>query len=252
MKLMGLLLVMAVAAAGCVMMDTGDSGSWDDDFERDTARWEKPSSAPPAERTGNVVIQVEKVLVDRQEQVHFGSAWRLVDDHVVVSGGGMARTNGIRIGVGGGDFWAAFQAAMNKTRKKEVQKLQIVTLSGTSASISAGDSVYMEVFRLRTPRGQRVVFERTFVGSSMVVQPTVLPGDKVRVKLYPRFTARKGRTINLTELTTEVIARHGQPLVIGGLDESSDNAAYALFSMTRDRQARRMTMILTPYIQGAP
>jgi len=81
---------------------------------------------------------------------------------------------------------------------------------------------------------------------------TVLPGDKVHVRLHPRFTTSDGRVLDLAEMTTEVVLRHGQPMVIAGLDQSSDDAGSALFSWGREREERKVVLTVTPYIQGLP
>jgi hypothetical protein len=265
MKLTCWLAAMMLAVAGCEMPEPRQVGRTEPQHvERaepqpkatrqpvETPRREAPPEKRPAERTGNVTIQVEKILLDQRDKASVESAWRFADDHVVVSGGELTHSNGIRIGVGGGEFTTAIQAALERSRRTGTQKLMIVTLSGSRGSIAVGQGVYMETLRFRTPRGQTVLFERTFVGSSLVVEPTILPQDRLRVKLYPRFTSREGRTIDLTEMATEVMVSHGQPMVIGGLEESTDSAGFALFSWGREKQARNLTLVLTPYIEGAP
>ena len=240
--------LLLLSAAGCVTTE-----SWRfEPGELKPVRSEQPPRQPPAERTGNVTVVVEKILVGRQDQINLDSAWQYADEHLVVRGGQMARQNGIRIGVSTGGFRAAFQAALKKSRNKQVQEITITTLSGTEGMISVGQDTYVEVLRYSTPRGRTVLLERTFVGSSLVVEPTILPDDKVRVRLYPRFTTRAGHAIDLAEMSTEVVLAHGQPMVIGALDESSDNAGFALFSWRRERESRRVTLTLTPFIQGAP
>ena len=52
--------------------------------------------------------------------------------------------------------------------------------------------------------------------------------------------------------TELIVVRHGQTMVIGSLDESSDDVGSALFRWGRERESRQVTMTLTPLIQGAP
>ncbi len=260
------LVLLMVAALGCApseawKLELGGEKPRRPRREREARRWKVPTEKPPAqrppeqrpaERTGNVTITVEKILLGRQERVNLDSAWRYADEHVLVRGGRLARRNGIRIGVATDGFSAAVQAALSKSRNKEVQKLSITTLTGHTASISVGRDTYFEALRYWTPLGGTVLLERVFVGSSLVVEPTILPEDRVRVRLYPRFTTREGRAIDVAELATEVVLRNRQSMVLAQLDESSENVGYALFSWGRARESRQVTIILTPTIEGAP
>ena len=244
-----------LAAAGCVstegwLFEPEEPVAVESDAEWEVLTREAETEKPPAERTGNVTVVVEKILVGRQDEVNLEAAWRYADEHVVAGGGDLARRNGIRVGVSTDGFRAALRAALRKSRIKQVEKTAITTLSGTSGMIKVGQDTYVEALHYWTPRGRRVLLGRTFVGSSLVVEPTILPEDMVRVRLYPRFTTRAGRAIDLVEMSTEVVLAHGQPMVIGSLDESSDSAGFALFGWRRERESRKVT--LTPLIQGAP
>ncbi|MDP6438096.1 MAG: hypothetical protein QGH74_00510 [Candidatus Brocadiia bacterium] len=255
------LVMVLLSAAGCVSGDAWqfepyESKAVESKSERGLreahAKSEQPSLPRSVERTGNVTIEVEKMLVGQHDQARLDSVWRYADEHVVVRGGQLARRNGIRVGVSKGGFRAALRAALKESRNKQVERITITTLSGTAGMISVGQDTYVEVLHYRGPRGERALLERAFVGSSLVVEPTILPEDKVRVRLYPRFTTRAGRAIDLAEMSTEVVLAHGQPMVIGGYDKASDNAGFALFAWRQERESRKVTLTLTPFIQGMP
>jgi len=250
-------LVLLLALVSCVSTDDwlsepGEPVGLESDAEREVLTREVETERPPVERTGNVTVVVEKIVVGRRDQVNLEAAWRYADEHVVAAGGDLARRNGIRVGVSTNGFRVALQAALKQSRNRQVQKTSMTALSGTWGMVHVGEDTYVEALRLWTPGGRRVLLERTFVGSSLVVEPTILPGDKVQVRLHPRFTTRDGRAIDLVDMSTEVVLAHGQPMVIGGLDESSDSAGSALFSLRRERDTRKVTLTLTPYIQGGP
>jgi len=105
--------------------------------------------------------------------------------------------------------------------------------------------------RLWTWHGVVVLFEKETVGSSLVVVPEVVGEDQVRLCLFPRFTTRSGRVIDVTELTTTVVVPHGQTLVIGGLDESRNSLFYTLFSVGGRRRDQKTLLLVTPYIEAA-
>lgn len=208
----------------------------------------------PARRTGNVMIVVDRTIVDQNDSAEVSAAWRYADENIAVgSDGSPARRNGIRIGVVKDGLAVQFRAALEKARNKETSQTFLATLSGSTAAIMVGQDTYIEILRYWTLLGKQVVLQRAFVGTSLVIEPTILPDDRIRVKLHPRLTTREGRSVNLTDLATEIVVNHGQPLVIGGLEQSSENSAgSALFSWARQRRRRNLTMTVTPYIEGAP
>jgi len=253
--------LLLLAAAGCFSEGRREYGAAGRDPFASDAEWmrradqsatDQMPAQPPAERTGNVTMVVERIAVSQQDQLDLEAAWRYVDEHLGAAGGQLARRNGVRVGVATGGFQGALQAALNKSRSREIQKTFVTVLSGAAGMIRAGQNTYVEALRYRTPLGQTVLLERTFVGASLVAEPTILPGDRIRVNLHPRFTASDGRVVDLAEMSTEVVVAHGQPMVIGGLDQSSDDVGLALFSWRRERESRKVTLIVTPYIQGAP
>ena len=242
-----LLLVLTPVVCGCLEREPREM-----EGERIIREWEESMQKVPARRTGNVTITVQKIVTDRNDSSHASIAWRYEGDNIAVGGGPIARRNGIRVGVVKDGFAAQLRAAMQKGKRKQTSKMWLTTLSGHPAAINVGRDTYVEILRYRTSRGDRVLVSKAFVGGAMVIEPTILPDDRVRVRLHPRFTTRDGRSLNLTDATTEVVVAHGQPLVIGGFDQSSDSAGSALFSWSANRRRQKMTMIVTPCIEGAP
>lgn len=254
-------MVLLVCLAGCVT--TWDSTRADDDpyGDWDGPGTERRAEEPPFEEaeepapsgpTGNVVITVERHVLSRKARTSFDAFWRFADDDIVIRGGGHARRNGIFVGASTGNFEAALSAAIRSSRTSRRERMRLVTLSGRRARLSVGRLTHLDVLRYRTPAGRLVVMERAFVGASLAVKPTVLPGRRLRVVLYPVFSRREGREVAVSELQTEVIVRHGQKMVIGALDESSDSVGAALFHRGARRERTKTVMILTPVIQGVP
>jgi len=237
-------------AAGCVTVPVERPRT---DLEREIdeafARAEEPWAG---ERTGNVTLVVERFLVDRTESSRFESAWRYADERVTARGGSLAHRNGLRIGIELDGFRAALQAALRSASTHRIEKVMITTLNGRPGSIAVGQYTYVEALRVRGPGGGLTLLERAFVGTSLVATPTVLPGDMVRIRLHPRFTARDGQYIDVASLETEVVVANGQSLVIGGTDQASDDVGAALFSTGSRQQERRVLLTVTPHIHGAP
>lgn len=240
-------------AAGCVTVPAERRRSdLDRRIDEAFARAEEPWAGPHGERTGNVTLVVEKVSVARSDAVRFESAWRYVNEHVVARGGNLAHRNGMRIGVELDGFRLALQAALQKASSQRIETTMITSLTGTRGFIAVGQDTYVESMRFRGPGGQFTLLERAFVGTSLVATPTILPGDMVRIRLHPRFTARDGQFVDVASLETEVVVANGQSLVLGGADQASDDVGAALFSVGRRQQERRVLLTVTPHIHGAP
>jgi type II secretory pathway component GspD/PulD (secretin) len=100
---------------------------------------------------------------------------------------------------------------------------QLLVLSGGRASLTVAEEVpYSEwLYTWGLGHGlwaQNVVFQE--VGTSMVVEPRVLGNGTILVRLTPRFDYRaagNAQTVDVTELSTEVIVREGEEVSLGGV-----------------------------------
>lgn len=100
---------------------------------------------------------------------------------------------------------------------------QLLVLSGGRASLTVAEQVpYSEwLFTWGVSHGlwaQNVVWQE--VGTSMVVEPRVLGNGTILVRLIPRFDYRSGgnaQTVEVNELSTEVVVRDGEEIQIGGV-----------------------------------
>jgi type II secretory pathway component GspD/PulD (secretin) len=101
---------------------------------------------------------------------------------------------------------------------------------------------------------QRVAWQE--VGAYLVVQPTVLgDGPHVRVRLVPELSGTvEGRPLRtrFARVATEVDARDGESIRIGGL--SKDESFYSRFLIGRSRSSSRgrLDIVLTPHLGPAP
>jgi type II secretory pathway component GspD/PulD (secretin) len=129
--------------------------------------------------------------------------------------------------------------------------MMLTLMSGSEASLAAGTNVYVPALRVWTWAGWAVLFEREFVGSSLVVAAEVVGEDRIRLTLFPRFSSRSGRSIDVTDLRTEVVVPHGETVAIGGLEERGDGLAFALFGVGGGERRGRMLLLVTPYIEAA-
>lgn len=108
---------------------------------------------------------------------------------------------------------------------------QILVMNGGEAAITVAEEVpYSEWFwtwgRARGLWADGEWAQSTSwqqVGASLVVEPEVLPGGRIRVRLTPRFSSfldRRRGAIDVHELTTEVVVREGEEIDVGGVPMS--------------------------------
>lgn len=208
---------------------------------------------PPKERTGNVIVVLERYTYDERASVQVASAWSFADERILAGSktGPLWGRNGLHLGLATEKFRSALGLSATGRRRQVTTRMVLTLLSGSEGSLAAGTNVYVPALRCWTWAGPVVLFEREFVGSSLVVSAEVVGTDRIRLGLYPRFTSRSGRSIDVTDLRTEVMVPHGETLVIGALEESEDSLAFALFGLGGGTQHGRMLLLVTPYIEAA-
>jgi len=111
----------------------------------------------------------------------------------------------------------------SRSRTTVDARQQLLVLSGGRASLTVAEEVpYSEwLYTWGLGHGlwaQNVVWQQ--VGTSMVVEPRVLGNGTILVRLTPRFDYRAGgssQTVDVNELSTEVIVRPGEEISLGGV-----------------------------------
>ena len=213
-----------------------------------------PSPAPgaPGRIADNVGIVVEKYDTNTVNAagMSLGVAGRRGRAGLRAAGGPLLARNGLRVGVATGSFVAQLRASARRGRSSSRQQMFITVLSGHEGSILAGSDVFVQRLGFWTPRGYRVLLERSFVGRALAVRPRILGGGRIEVELWPRFTTRRGRVIDVTELATKVVVRDREPLVIGGMNTGHSDVGSVLFGIGGTTRGSTMTMLLTAQIGG--
>jgi len=246
-------------AAGCIQMPANEASTWSDPGAslpqtRPGEIFVEPNDPSlPGVSADNVMIIIEKIESSQATAFDASVAFLYADDNIVLESpaGKLAARNGIRIGLGGDDFHAKLEAALQRSKRLDREETFITVLSGYEGSIRVGEEVFFERLGYWSPIGYEVLVEREFLGRSLVVRPRILQGGLVEVEVFPRFTRRGGRgVIDVTELATKVVVRNGQSLVIGGTTSASSDVGSALFEVHTREQDQSMTLILTPHIGG--
>ncbi len=94
-----------------------------------------------------------------------------------------------------------------------------------------------------------VVFRQ--VGTFLAVRPTILPNRRIRLRITPQISYRSDQgdgTIELVEASTEVVVQSGQPVTIGGSEQSAEVRRQFLIGYERANRTGQVTLVLTAEI----
>ncbi|MBT3379000.1 MAG: hypothetical protein HN742_22090 [Lentisphaerae bacterium] len=92
------------------------------------------------------------------------------------------------------------------------------------------------------------------LGASLYVKPRVLPNDHVEIEVYPRVTMRgeEHMSVDVKEVSTQVIVRSGQTVQIGGLGRNTRQVYRRLFGISKVFNGSNLAISLTPTIIRMP
>jgi type II secretory pathway component GspD/PulD (secretin) len=144
----------------------------------------------------------------------------------------------------------------SRSRTTVNARQQLVVLSGGRASLTVAEEVpYSEwLYTWGVGHGlwaQNVVWQQ--VGTSMVVEPRVLGNGTILVRLTPRFDYRAGghdQTVDVNELSTEVIVRAGEEIALGGVPfRDTDFRERFLAGINESGQTARVDMTLRATVE---
>lgn len=176
--------------------------------------------------------------VARQGDVQIAAMFASVDDdalrRLMVDGGFRASSGDVLVAVGASGSSPAFLALdhlASRGRAVVVARPRLSVRSGASARFQSGDDV-PSLGSTSIEDGtvtQEVVYIPT--GTVLNVAATVLPDGRVRLRLDMEISAVTGEgvggnpVVSKSSVSSEVYARVGDTLLLGGLDQASDQAS---------------------------
>jgi len=210
----------------------------------------QPPALPPERPSGNVMVVIESIVHTRGREDLAAAAWRLRSGSVTAGSSPIIRRNGINLAVGGRDFAARFQAAQSRFKSTKTTRQAITVLDGREGSFFVGQQVPVARLVYWTPRGVRALFESATVGRSLVVRPVILPDGSIDLTVTPQFSSvgPRGRSIRVRDLSTRVVVRHGQPLLLGAMQQGANDLANVLFATGSRDVNKTLTIVVTPYL----
>ena len=165
--------------------------------------------------------------------------------------GASASRAGLRVGVGTGDFRARLNIVKEQLQSVEETNLFLVLADGASGYIFVGKEIAVPRFYYYGRWYSAVDYEFRQAGKSLKVTARKLGNGMISMDLVPVFSnfLSDGRSLELTELQTSVMAWPGQQVVIGGGTTNKDDVATALFGYGKSSERKQTLITVTPRIQ---
>jgi hypothetical protein len=147
------------------------------------------------------------------------------------------------------------RAATGSTETKSTRTTGVFTLvqdGGESTLVVASQVPYQQVTYWRDYASGAghltagVVFRD--VGTALKVRASILPDNRIRVRLTPSISwlsADGSGTIEFTEAASDVIVPNGQPVVLAGSTTQTNEVTRQLLGITRAQSSGETTVVLT-------
>jgi hypothetical protein len=249
-RLSVLILCGIVLSAGCQTTDTSSESEYDR-VSREIERRKAESEA--AVTTGeNIEIVVNMLSTDIAEHFAIDSLLQYVDKNIAIAKRpGVFARSGLRIGLAGENFRARLEVTKRQLKSSEETELFIVLADGTTGYINIGREIAVPRFYYFGRWYSSVGYEFRAAGRSLKVTARKLPSGMIDMELTPVFSRflSDGGDLELTELSTRVVARPGQMLVIGGGKTADEDVAKALLSYSKHGGKKRTLITVTPHAQ---
>ncbi len=195
---------------------------------------------PAAAQTGRQV----KVVLEFQQQSQASRQGAQGQGSIVIEDGKKPRARG---------GLAAEDTTTRTTRTNGV--FTVVQDGGTASMMVASEVPYTAISWFRdyaTGRGyiaQGTAWQR--VGTTLVVNPTILPKGQIRVRLVPQvsyFTPDGGGSIEFNEAVTDVIVPNGRAMRVGGATRGINQVTRQILGYSQQQSASESSFILTATI----
>ncbi|MHC4069949.1 MAG: hypothetical protein ACYS18_07260 [Planctomycetota bacterium] len=250
MKALWGIVAVFVLLAGC----EGPESSSDSHYEQVSREMErlKAESEAAAQTGDNIKVVVTMLSTGVDERFAIDTLWRYADENIaIVKRPEDFSRSGLRIGVGGENFKAGLEITKEQLKSSEESELFIVLADGSSGYINIGREIYVPRFYYFGRWYAGVDYEFRQAGRSLKVTARRLPSGQIDMELTPVFSRflSDGGDLELTELSTRVIAEAGQSLVIGGGGSSEEDVATALLSYGKYGEKKQTLVTVTPYVR---
>jgi type II/III secretion system protein len=195
---------------------------------------------PVAAQTGRQV----KVVLEFQQQSQAARQGGQGQGSIVIEDGKKPRARG---------GLALEDTTTRTTRTSGV--FTVVQDGGTASMMVASEVPYTAISWFRDyATGQGYIAQGTAwqrVGTTLVVNPTILPKGQIRVRLVPQvsyFTSDGGGSIEFNEAVTDVIVPNGRAMRVGGATRGINQVTRQILGYSQQQSASESSFILTATI----
>lgn len=195
---------------------------------------------PAAAQTGRQV----KVVLEFQQQSQASRQGAQGQGSIVIEDGKKPRARG---------GLAIEDTTTRTTRTNGV--FTVVQDGGTASMMVASEVPYTAISWFRDyATGQGYIAQGTAwqrVGTTLVVNPTILPKGQIRVRLVPQisyFTPDGGGSIEFSEAVTDVIVPNGRAMRVGGATRGINQVTRQILGYSQEQSASESSFILTATI----
>ena len=195
---------------------------------------------PAAAQTGRQV----KIVLEFQQQSQASRQGAQGQGSIVIEDGKKPRARG---------GLAVEDTTTRTTRTNGV--FTVVQDGGTASMMVASEVPYTAISWFRDyATGQGYIAQGTAwqrVGTTLVVNPTILPKGQIRVRLVPQvsyFTPDGGGSIEFNEAVTDVIVPNGRAMRVGGATRGINQVTRQILGYSQQQSASESSFILTATI----
>jgi type II secretory pathway component GspD/PulD (secretin) len=206
------------------------------------------------EKIAAVLQKIDRPVKNIQVQVAFKKQAVQTDRGASVTGGGVVIDQG---GNRSGAVTIRPGVHLQSEERHSLTRQLLTTRSGSEAKLQISTEVpyldwFMEYGWRWSSTQARINWQS--VGSYLVVQPTIVgegASERIKIKLTPELSGRvdgQPYAIRYAKISTEVIARNGEAVKIGGLASGNEVYKKLLFGVDQHGRHEIMDIILTPNI----
>lgn len=250
--LWAVLLSVLLVTAGCESWGTSESHHDRVSREIDESLAEALAQSQAGGTGENIRVTVRMLTVGTGDYSALDASFEFVSRNVAIAKRPeVFAQSGLKIGVGNDSFQGQLDIIKSRLKSSEESELFVVLADGASGYINVGTEIAVPHFFYSGRRYSSVGYEFRQAGRSLQVTAVKQPGGMIRMELTPVFSKflSNGGDIELTELTTTVVVREGQSVVIGGSTGTSEDVATALLSRQTGTERKQTLITVTPRVQ---
>jgi hypothetical protein len=249
-KISTFILCVCFLLAGCITTQTYSDNHFDQ-VSREIARL-KAESAKNASIGNNIRITVNLLTTSVEDHFAIDNLLQNVYGNVTVTKHPEIYTqSGLQVGVAYGDFRSQLDIAKRQLKSSEETELFLVLADGATGNINVGREISVPRFYYFGRWYNGIEYEFKKAGRSIKVTVHRLPSGLIDMELTPVFSRflSNGGDLEMTELSTKVLASPGEIVVIGGGDTTGENVANALLGFGKESEKKQTLITVTPQIR---